>query len=74
MEKKALTNATGEVRELTSKDIRSMRTAKEVLPAGFLKVLLRSRGNAAIRRRPQLKYNFVKISKGDNGVVLFEGE
>lgn len=73
MEKKTLTNATGEVRELTSKDIRSMRTAKEVLPAGLLKMLPRSRGECS-PRRPQLKYNFVKISKGDNGVVLFEGE
>ena len=55
MEKKALTNATGEVRELTSKNIRSMRTAKEVLPAGLLKVLPRSRGQCGHQKKTPTK-------------------
>lgn len=38
MQKKALTNKAGQVRE-THKDIREMRPASEVLPTGLLKVL-----------------------------------
>ena len=34
--KKPLTNKEGEVRELTSKDISGMRSAREVLPADLL--------------------------------------
>ena len=44
MKKKPLTNVTGEVRELKNEDIRSMRTVKEVLPAGLLKILLKFTG------------------------------
>lgn len=39
MKKKALTNKSGEVRELTRKDIHEMRSANEVLPAELLDVL-----------------------------------
>lgn len=39
MNKKPFTNKTGEVRELTHQDIRSMRSAQEVLPNDLLTVL-----------------------------------
>lgn len=52
MKKKPLTNVKGEVRELTSEDIRSMRTAKEVLPAGLLKVLPKSKGQRGRQKAP----------------------
>lgn len=39
MKKKPLTNKSGKVRELTRKDIRSMRPAKAVLPADLVSVL-----------------------------------
>jgi uncharacterized protein (DUF4415 family) len=39
MKKKPLTNKTGQVRELTRKDIRSMRPASEALPVELLDVL-----------------------------------
>ncbi|MCC2667026.1 MAG: hypothetical protein K0S63_942, partial [Gammaproteobacteria bacterium] len=38
-EKKLLTNKQGEVRELTAKDIRAMRSASEILPKKLLAVL-----------------------------------
>ncbi len=37
--KKPLTNRAGDVRELTSQDIKEMRSASEVLPAELLKIL-----------------------------------
>ena len=43
MKEKPLTNETGEVRELTAKNIRAMRSAGEVLPADLLKILLSCR-------------------------------
>ena len=52
MKKRPLTNATGEVRELTSEDIRSMRAAKEILPAGLLKVLPKSKGQRGRQKAP----------------------
>lgn len=39
MKKKSLTNKAGQVRELTRKDIRGMRSAREVLPGDLLEVL-----------------------------------
>jgi len=39
MKMKPLTNKTGQVRELTRKDIRAMRPADEVLPDDLLKIL-----------------------------------
>lgn len=39
MKKKPLTNKAGQVRELTPKDMRAMRSASEVLPADLLNVL-----------------------------------
>jgi uncharacterized protein (DUF4415 family) len=39
MQKKALTNKTGQVRELSREDIREMRSASEVLPKELLSVL-----------------------------------
>jgi uncharacterized protein (DUF4415 family) len=52
MKKKPLTNIKGEVRELTSEDIRSMRAAKEVLPAELLKVLPKSKGQRGRQKAP----------------------
>jgi uncharacterized protein (DUF4415 family) len=54
MKKRSLTNKSGQVRELTSKDIRSMRPAKEVLPSQLLKVLpKRKRGERGPQVRPK---------------------
>jgi uncharacterized protein (DUF4415 family) len=39
MKKKPLTNKAGQVRELTKKDIRGMRSASEVLPAHLFTLL-----------------------------------
>jgi hypothetical protein len=39
MTKKSLTNKSGQVRELTRKDIRDMQSASKVLPAELLDVL-----------------------------------
>lgn len=39
MKKKPLTNKSGEVRELTGKDIKKMRSASDVLPKELLAVL-----------------------------------
>jgi len=39
MKKKPLTNKEGDVRELTSEDMNSMRSAKEILPDDVLSVL-----------------------------------
>ncbi len=52
MKKKPLTNVKGEVHELTSGNIRSMRTAKEVLPAGLLKVLPKAKGQRGRHKVP----------------------
>lgn len=40
MQKKPLTNKSGQVRELTSKDIRDMKPAGDILPAALMDVLL----------------------------------
>jgi len=45
MKKKSLTNKKGEIRTLTRKDIKSMRSINEVLPKELLEVILkRKRG------------------------------
>jgi hypothetical protein len=56
MKKKPLTNKTGQVRELTSKDIRNMRSATSVLPSDLLNVLPKSK----VRQHGQQKYNLKK--------------
>lgn len=54
MKKKPLTNKSGKVRELTGKDIRSMRSAKEILPAQLLDVLpKRKRGERGSQVKPR---------------------
>jgi len=59
MKKKSLTNKAGQVRELTGKDIRSMRSAKEVLPSQLVNVLpKRKRGE----RGPQVKLKKVSVT------------
>jgi uncharacterized protein (DUF4415 family) len=59
MRKKPLTNKAGQVRELTGKDIRSMRPAKEVLPSQLLNVLpKRNRGE----RGPQVKPKKISVT------------
>lgn len=39
MKKKSLTNKAGQVRELSQKDIRNLRSAKQVLPEDLVEVL-----------------------------------
>lgn len=54
MKKKSLTNKEGEVRELTSSDIRRMRPAKEVLSKNLLAVLpKRKRGERGSQKEPK---------------------
>lgn len=53
MRKKKLTNKAGEVRELTRKDIRDMRSASEVLPDDLLKVLAKRKvGQRGPQKQP----------------------
>ena len=52
--KKSLTNKFGKVRELTTKDIRSMRSASEVLPAQLNEILpKRKRGERGAQIKPK---------------------
>lgn len=54
MKKKSLTNKSGKVRELKTTDIRTMRTAKEVLPAKLLEVLpKKKRGERGVQKHPK---------------------
>ncbi len=55
MKKEPLTDKTGEVRELTGVDIRSMRTGDEVLPADLLKVLPKSKVGQRGRQKAPTK-------------------
>lgn len=53
MNRKPLTDKSGEVRELTRKDIRAMRSAAEVLPAELLAILpKRKRGERGPQKAP----------------------
>lgn len=53
MQKKPLTDKAGEVRQLTRADIRTMRTAAEVLPAELLAVLpKRKPGQRGVQKNP----------------------
>ncbi len=53
MNKKSLTNKEGEVRELTKKDIRTMRSASDVLPENMLAMLAtRKRGQRGPQKKP----------------------
>jgi uncharacterized protein (DUF4415 family) len=54
MKKKILTNKVGTVRELTGKDIRAMRPAKEVLSKQLLNALAkRKRGERGPQKEPK---------------------
>lgn len=54
MKKKPLTNKSGHVRELKTEDIRSMRKAKDVLPAKLLAALpKRKRGERGPQKDPK---------------------
>jgi len=54
MKKKPLTRKSGEVRELTRKDIRMMRPAKEALPEKLLNVLpKRKPGQRGAQKTPK---------------------
>ncbi len=54
MRKKTLTNKSGQVRELTGKDIRAMKSASEVLPKKLLNVLpKRKRGERGSQKEPK---------------------
>jgi uncharacterized protein (DUF4415 family) len=53
MNRKPLTDKSGEVRELARKDIRAMRSAAEVLPADLLAILpKRKRGERGPQKTP----------------------
>lgn len=53
MKKKPLTNKAGQVRELTRKDIRDMRSADEVLPSTLAKALPKRRpGERGLQKKP----------------------
>ena len=53
MNRKALTDKNGVVRELTQQDMRAMRPASEVLPADLLKVLpKRQVGQRGAQKQP----------------------
>lgn len=50
---KPLTNKSGEVREITSKDIQAMRSAKEILPENLLNTLAKRKpGQRGPQRKP----------------------
>lgn len=53
MKKKSLTNKTGQVRTLTRKDIRGMRSASETLPPELLSVLPKRKiGQRGVQKTP----------------------
>ncbi|MFN7096908.1 MAG: BrnA antitoxin family protein [Gammaproteobacteria bacterium] len=53
MKKKKFTNKTGQVRELTSKDIHSMRPANEILPIDLVEMLpKRKPGERGLQKHP----------------------
>jgi uncharacterized protein (DUF4415 family) len=53
MNKKPLTDESGEVRELTSDDMRGMRSAAEVLPAELVALLpARKPGSRGLQQQP----------------------
>jgi len=76
MKKKSLTSKSGRVRELKNKDIRSMRSASEVLPADLVSVLpKRKRGerghqikpkkiSVTVRYSPEVVEYFKQIGEG----------
>jgi uncharacterized protein (DUF4415 family) len=54
MRRKPLTNKSGEVRELKTKDFKAMRPAREVLPPELLAVLpKRKRGERGLQKSPR---------------------
>jgi uncharacterized protein (DUF4415 family) len=63
MQKKSLTNAKGEVRELLAADFRTMKPAREVLPAELLAVLpKRRRGERGVAKQPTKILTSVRFS------------
>lgn len=53
MKSKSLTNESGEVRELTSKEIRGMGSAQEILPPTLYHILpKRKRGERGLQKQP----------------------
>jgi len=67
MTKKPLTNKSGNVRELTSKDIRAMRPASEVLPKKLLEALPKRRRG---ERGPQKEPKKILVTKRYEPMVL----
>lgn len=54
MKKKSLINSSGEVRELTRKEIRAMQTASAILPTKLVDVLpRRKRGQRGLQKHPK---------------------
>jgi uncharacterized protein (DUF4415 family) len=69
--KQPLTNKSGKVRELKSKDIRAMRSAKEVLPSELLRVLpKRKRGERGEQK--ELKKVAVTIRYSPEVITFFK--
>jgi uncharacterized protein (DUF4415 family) len=63
MQKKSLTNAKGEVRELLATDFHVMKPAREVLPAELLAVLpKRRRGERGAAKQPTKILTSVRFS------------
>ncbi|MBI4356309.1 MAG: BrnA antitoxin family protein [Gammaproteobacteria bacterium] len=64
MKKKPLTHKSGQVRELTLKDIRSMRSASEVLPSNLLSVLPKRKvGQRGPQKQPTKRSVTLRYSK-----------
>ena len=62
--KKPLTNAEGEVRELTRADIRAMRPMEDVLPPALVKVIRnRHRGERGPQKAPTKKQVTLRLDK-----------
>jgi uncharacterized protein (DUF4415 family) len=64
MKRKALTDKSGEVRELTLRDIKKFRPAAEVLPTALLEVLTsRKRGQRGPQKMPTKESVTVRYSR-----------
>lgn len=64
MKKKKLTDKSGEVRELTRRDIKKFRPAGEVLPTALLEVLpRRKRGQRGTQKMPTKESVTVRYSR-----------
>lgn len=58
-----LTDAEGEVRELTAEDFAEMRPASEFLPAEFLDAMRRRRGERGSQKAPTKKLVSIRLDQ-----------